>query len=136
MATAWEDIQYLRSTGEAIPMDMRTLLPTSLAAELHGFNGCLWKTPEVIWRQARWQAFAPGNSTYHLYQCRYGVKWPNGSGFHCIDGGYATELSAEFDTPWGAAVSSGFVCSVCAFPLSGPSCLCRRRLWFLRIQRV
>lgn len=43
----------------------------------------------------------PGNSTYHLYQCRYGVKWPNGSGFHCIDGGYATELSAEFDTPWG-----------------------------------
>ena len=40
-------------------MDMRTLLLTSLAAELHGFNGCLWKTPEVIWRQARWQAFAP-----------------------------------------------------------------------------
>ncbi|WP_242535247.1 DUF1281 domain-containing protein [Proteus mirabilis] len=40
-------------------MDMRTLLPTSLAAELHGFNGRLWKTPEVIWRQARWQAFAP-----------------------------------------------------------------------------
>ncbi|MDH8351523.1 hypothetical protein QIG27_27135, partial [Klebsiella pneumoniae] len=36
VATAWEDIQYLRSTGEAIPMDMRTLLPTSLAAELHG----------------------------------------------------------------------------------------------------
>lgn len=38
-------------------MDMRTLLPTSLAAELPRFNGCL-KTPEVIWRQARWQ-FAP-----------------------------------------------------------------------------
>ncbi len=46
----------LTSYGET---DMRTLLPTCLAAELHGFNGCLWKTPEVIWRQESWQAFAP-----------------------------------------------------------------------------
>lgn len=119
VATAWEDIQHLRGTGEAIPMDMRSLLPTSLAAELHGFNGRLWKTPESLWTLDSWQAFAPGNSTYHLYQCRYGVKWPNGSGFFCIDCGHATELSAEFDTPWSppsaevlCALSARFHCQV------------------------
>ncbi|MER2950381.1 DUF1281 domain-containing protein [Morganella morganii] len=119
LAAVWEDIQYLRGTGEAIPMDMRNLLPTSLAAELHGFNGRLWKTPEVIRQQARWQAFAPGNSSYHLYLCRYGVKWPNGSGFCCIDDGEATTLSVTFDTPWSppsaevlCALSARFRCQV------------------------
>ncbi|EGT3611540.1 DUF1281 domain-containing protein [Morganella morganii] len=111
LAAAWEDIQMLRNGREAMPMDMRDLLPTSLAAELNGFNGCLWQKPEDVALQA--QAFAPQVSSYHLYLCRYGVKWPIGYELHCSEDGDGIHLSVDFDSPW-SPPTADVMCAVSA----------------------
>ncbi|WP_336844163.1 DUF1281 domain-containing protein [Providencia rettgeri] len=100
LAAAWDDIQMLRSWREAMPMDMRDLLPTNLAAELNGFNGRLWQTPEDVLLREQWQIFSPQASSYHLYVCRYGVKWPTGIELRCSDDGDDTHLSVDFESPW------------------------------------
>ncbi len=87
---AWEDIQYLRSTGRSHTDGYAdSVTDFSLAAELHGFKWLFYgNTGGHLAAGARWQAFAPGNSgTYHLYQCRYGVKWPNGVVFAVLMAG-------------------------------------------------
>lgn len=119
LAAAWDDIQMLRSWREAMPMDMRDLLPTNLAAELNGFNGRLWQTPEEVPTQEPWQVFAPGASSYQLYVCRYGVKWPTGIELRCSDDSDGTHLSVDFDSPWSppsedvlCALSARFHCPV------------------------
>ncbi|WP_242535246.1 hypothetical protein [Proteus mirabilis] len=57
------------------------------------------------------------------------MKWPNGSGFRCIDDGEATTLSVTFDTPW-SLPSAGLVCSVYAFSAVRSSCLCEEGCGF------
>ena len=61
----------------------------------------------------------PRNSAHITFiECRYGVKWPNGGGFAVLMAGMRRSYPAEFDTPWGAAASSGFVGALSArFPV-------------------
>lgn len=122
MAVAWDDIQQRRSWRTAMPMDMRDLVPTYLAAELNGFNGRLWQPPEGTpgpSAQAHWQAFAPVVSSYRLYLDRYGVKLPNGIEVRCSDDSDETHLSVDFESPWSppseavlCAISAHFHCAV------------------------
>lgn len=116
MALAWDDIQQWRHRRVAMPMDMRDLVPTYLAAELNGFNGRLWQTPEetsLPSAQAQWQAFAPAVSGYWLYLDRYGVKWPNGIEVRCSDDNDETHLSVDFDSPW-SPPSEAVLCAISA----------------------
>lgn len=115
-AHAWNTLSLMDESvvrSEVETMDMRSLLPTSLAVELNGFNGRLWQTTDDEVTSEMWTAFHPKASGYELYYARYGVKWPFGIYLTCSDDGDDTHLTVDFESPWNPP-SEDVMCAVSA----------------------
>lgn len=92
---------------QAMPFDMRQLVPTRLSAEINGFNGGLLFVT---------------TSACELYLDLYGIKWPRAYESQMEEGMTTADqasLQFDFDTPWGSpdsivlkTLSERYQCSV------------------------